>query len=128
MADHSYDKRIEGLRARFFRATDELGFAEPRDQAKFARALFDAIADSIGERETASLQAQNAVVEIVDETSGALIRRYLELSYAETDNGLRLTGENMKGETADIVFLSEEAIRKIADIRGAGRDEPRCQE
>ncbi|MDR2784692.1 MAG: hypothetical protein LBB83_02135, partial [Treponema sp.] len=66
--------------------------------------------------------------EVLDAESGRLFRRYLELEFEENDNGIRLAGENMAGEPTHLVFLSETALKKMRDIRGHGRDTPRCKE
>jgi hypothetical protein len=68
------------------------------------------------------------VLEVTDHRSGRLYRRYLELGYEENDNGIGLSGENIAGEAVRIVFLSDTALKKMNDLRGAGPDTPRCKE
>jgi hypothetical protein len=84
--------------------------------------------DSSEDSSVDHISAPNLVVEVLDTESGRLFRRYLELEFDENDNGIRLIGENMAGEEAQLVFLSETALKKMQDIRGYGRDTPRCKE
>ncbi|NLT58286.1 MAG: hypothetical protein GXX99_04910 [Clostridiales bacterium] len=91
-----------------------------------ARALFDGICDGAGGPDSVALEADNAVLEVIDRRSGRLVRRYLELGYQETANGILLSGESLSGQPAQLVYLSETAIGKIHELRGAGEDGPRC--
>jgi hypothetical protein len=100
-----------------------------KDAAVLLRRLVDGISGKLLENTaTDRIAAANAVLEVVDADSGRLYRRYLELEYEENDNGIRLLGENMAGESAAIVFLSETALKKMSDLRGAGADSPRCKD
>lgn len=100
----------------------------PAKQAKLARTLFDEVAATLlaGAPNAGHIAAPNAVVEVQDEATGLLYRRYLELAYDETDNGLRLIGEDMAGAEAQIVFLSNTALERLHDLGGKGADAPRC--
>jgi hypothetical protein len=107
------------------------------DAPVLLRRLFDGLCEKLSEDLTSDLpaglsvdhiSAPNLVVEVLDTESGKLFRRYLELEFEENDNGIRLIGENMAGEPAQLVFLSEAALIKMRDIRGHGRDTPRCKE
>lgn len=103
------------------------------DRSQLMRSLFDAIAsspDSTGKdgADLIGISSPNAVVEVVDSNTGMLFRRYLELEYSENDNGIRLIGEDLGGNGTSIVFLSAAALEKLRDLRGAGRDNPRCKE
>jgi hypothetical protein len=98
-----------------------------------AAALLRRLADGISERllentATDYISAPNAVLEVVDAGSLRLYRRYLELEYEENDNGIRLTGEDLAGKGVSVVFLSETALQKMNDLRGAGADSPRCKD
>jgi hypothetical protein len=98
------------------------------DASQLLRRLFDGLCAKLLEgRSTDHVSASNVVVEVADDTSGLLYRRYLELGYEENDNGIGLKGESMAGETARIVFLSDRALKKMNDLRGAGPDTPRCK-
>ncbi|MDR1352223.1 MAG: hypothetical protein LBK05_02980 [Treponema sp.] len=93
------------------------------------RRLFDGLCEKLSKDLSVDhISAPNLVVEVLDTESGRLFRRYLELEFDENDNGIRLIGENMAGEAAQLVFLSGTALRKMRDIRGCGRDTPRCKE
>lgn len=98
-----------------------------RQQAIHLRQLFDDLTGLVGEpADMDQIEAPNAVLEVVDDATGRLVRRYLELGYEENDNGIRLTGEDLKGQEVHVVFLSNQALEKIHDLQGLGRDEPRC--
>jgi hypothetical protein len=100
-----------------------------KDAAALLRRLFDGLSEKLLENTaTDHITAANAVLEVLDDDTGRLYRRYLELGYEENDNGIRITGENMAGEETGIVFLSETALKKMGDLRGAGADTPRCKE
>lgn len=97
--------------------------------SQLQRDVFDFIAqETLNEKDivTDQISAQNVVVEVRDEKTGQLYRRYLELLYDENHNGLRLTGENMSGTESQIAFLSDHAISKLAELRGDGPEGPQC--
>jgi hypothetical protein len=99
------------------------------DAPVLLRRLFDGLCGKLSEDLSIDhISAPNLVVEVLDAESGGLFRRYLELEFEENDNGIRLLGENMAGEPSRLVFLSEAALKKMRDIRGHGRDTPRCKE
>lgn len=104
--------------------------ADKKARAQLARKLFDAVTEALLQDETPVdfLSAPNAVLEVVDQTTGRLYRRYLELEYEENDNGIRLLGEDMAAQPVQIVFLSNAALKKMHDLQGAGPDTPRCEE
>jgi hypothetical protein len=99
------------------------------DSAALLRRLADGISERLLENTaTDHIAASNAVLEVVDAGSLRLYRRYLELGYEENDNGIRLAGEDLAGKSVGIVFLSEAALKKMSDLRGAGADSPRCKD
>jgi hypothetical protein len=99
------------------------------DAAVLLRRLVDGISERLLENTaTDHIAAANAVLEVVDAASLRLYRRYLELEYEENDNGIRIVGEDLAGKSVGIVFLSETALKKMRDLRGAGADLPRCKE
>lgn len=102
----------------------------PEEQTRLARRLFDGLAEKLQESvtEATHITAPNAVVEVMDETSGHLYRRYLEVAYDESENGLRLIGEDMKANQVQIVFLSETALARMKELHGGGPDAPRCHD
>ncbi|MGF7011734.1 hypothetical protein M2146_002282 [Lachnospiraceae bacterium PF1-22] len=102
--------------------------ADSKELSQLTRELFDEITDLLKEEqpEATHLLAPNAVVEIIDQDSHVLYRRYLELAFEETGNGLRLMGDDMAGNPAGIVFLSNSALAQMKDLQGSGPDKPRC--
>jgi hypothetical protein len=99
------------------------------DSSQLLRRLFDGICEKLLQgNSTDHISASNAVLEVVDHRSGRLYRRYLELGYEENDNGIRLSGENIAGKAVHILFLSDTALKKMKDLRGAGPDIPRCKD
>ena len=101
--------------------------SNPTEQSIRLREIFDELTEQLlPEDDVDQIEAPNAVLEIVDEVSGRLVRRYLELGYQENDNGIRLSGEDLNGQEIRIVFLSNQALEKIHDLQGMGLDDPRC--
>lgn len=98
------------------------------EKSRLARKLYDRLAEKLlaGALDVAVLAAPNAVVEIIDRESGLLYRRYLELGFEETGNGLRLMGDDIGGKPVQIVYLSNAALEKLHDLSGRGPDTPRC--
>lgn len=72
------------------------------------------------------IEAQSVIIEVIDQKTGMLYRRNLQLSYLETDNGIILSGESSDGKPSTIAFLSDTALKKINDLTGKGPDAPRC--
>lgn len=70
--------------------------------------------------------ATQVTVEVVDKKTGKLFRRTLPITYIENYNGLKLSGENLKGELSEIVFFSETGIAKLKDLSGKGPDISPC--
>jgi hypothetical protein len=72
------------------------------------------------------ITAHKVTVEVRDEKTGELIRRTLPIDYYENANFLKLSGENMDGSLAQLVFLSARGIERVKDITGKGPDHDRC--
>lgn len=98
------------------------------DRSKLARELFDTILKMLPDNHEAATQiaSPNAVVEVVDSKTGKMYRRYLELEYDETENGLRLLGDDIGGNPVQIVYLSNSALERMKDLQGFGPDNPVC--
>ena len=58
----------------------------------------------------------------------AFYTRTLPLDFKENNNGLTLEGETSQGKPSEIVFLSNTALDKIADVTGHGPDQSRCDD
>lgn len=74
------------------------------------------------------ISCDDVTVEVKDKTTNRIFRRNLDISYIENSNGLKLMGENLKGEPSEIVFLSDTAINKIIDVTGQGLNKSRCHD
>jgi len=74
------------------------------------------------------ISCDEITVEVKDKTTNRIFRRNLDVSYIENSNGLKLMGENLKGEPSEIVFLSDTAINKIIDVTGQGLNKSRCHD
>ncbi|MCP1102090.1 hypothetical protein M2454_001690 [Aequitasia blattaphilus] len=98
------------------------------EQGKLTRELFDEVTNILlkDQPDVTHLSAPNGVIEIIDTKNKHLYRRYLELAYDETGNGLRLLGDDIGGNPVQIVFLSNSALEQLNDLHGAGPDNPRC--
>lgn len=96
------------------------------ETAEAARKLFDRITALLSEDapRRSAINSLNAVIEVQDKNNSRLYRRYLELGYDETENGLRLLGDDIGGNPVQIVFLSNSALEKIKDLKGSGPDAP----
>ena len=121
---------VNKLTGEFIAFCDSEGPGTKSGRSELMRMLFDSVVSSCGSRDDylSLISAPNAVIEVTDRDTGELFRRYLELSYTENDNGIRLGGEDMGGRATDIVFLSSAALEKMRDLRGGGIDSPRCKE
>jgi len=98
-----------------------------KDASVMVREILDELTGRFAAEEPVDwIDAPNAIVEVIDRTTGRLYRRYLELGFHENDNGIQLIGEDLSGDPARIVFLSNLALEKIHELRGLGLDEPRC--
>lgn len=74
------------------------------------------------------ISCDEIAIEVKDKTTNRIFRRNLDVSYIENSNGLKLMGENLKGEPSEIVFLSDTAINKIIDVTGQGLNKSRCHD
>jgi len=90
-------------------------------------AAFGALFERFSESAPSHIAADSVVMELVDRASGQLIRRPVELSYEENENGIVLTGEDMTGRPSSIVFLSDTYVKKLVDISGGGADTHKCE-
>ena len=74
------------------------------------------------------ISCDEVTIEVKDKATNRIFRRTLDISYIENSNGLKLIGENLKGEPSEIVFLSDTAINKIIDVTGKGLNKSRCHD
>ncbi len=108
---------------------NELSKKTANEQALLLRELFDTVTNMLfhEQEHITHISSPNAVVEALDRNTGFLYRRYLELSYDETGNGIRLIGEDISGKPVQIVFLSNSSIEQMKELQGSGPDHPRCK-
>ena len=119
----------EILAGQFSDYIKENGIVSAAEVSALMRKLFDKIHENmIIDTETSQITSPNMVAEVSDEKTGLLFRRYLEIEYNENSNGLMISGENIKGEKSEIVFLSETAVSRISELKGSGSDNPHCSE
>ena len=74
------------------------------------------------------IHAQEITLEVTDKASGNHFRRTLPLEYFENSNGIRLLGENLQGESQEIIFLSHHGMEKIKDLSGHGPSQSSCDD
>lgn len=74
------------------------------------------------------ISSDEITVEVKDNNTNKIFRRVLDISYTENSNGIKMTGENLKGQPSEIVFLSDTAINKIIDVTGKGLNKSRCHD
>ncbi len=72
------------------------------------------------------ISADCVTLEVTDSASGKTFRRTLPLDYYENAHCLRLCGEDLNGETAQIVFFSKRGVDKLRDMTGDGPDKDPC--
>ena len=119
----------EILAGQFSDYIKENGIVSAAEVSVLMRKLFDKIHENmIIDAEISQIISPNIVAEVIDEKTGLLFRRYLEIEYNENSNGLMISGENIKGEKSEIVFLSETAVSRISELKGSGSDNPHCSE
>lgn len=119
----------EILAGQFSDYIKENGIVSAAEVSALMRKLFDKIHENmIIDAEISQITSPNIVAEVIDEKTGLLFRRYLEIEYSENSNGLMISGENIKGEKSEIVFLSETAVSRISELKGSGSDNPHCSE
>ena len=119
----------EILAGQFSDYIKENGIVSAAEVSALMRKLFYKIYENmIIDAEINQITSPNIVAEVIDEKTGLLFRRYLEIEYSENSNGLMISGENIKGEKSEIVFLSETAVSRISELKGSGSDNPHCSE
>ena len=119
----------EILAGQFSDYIKENGIVSAAEVSVLMRKLFDKIHENmIIDAEISQITSPNIVAEVIDEKTGLLFRRYLEIEYNENSNGLMISGENIKGEKSEIVFLSETAVSRMSELKGSGSDNPHCSE
>ena len=119
----------EILAGQFSEYIKENNITSAAEISALMRKLFDKIHESMtANAEINQITAPNIVAEVIDEKTGLLFRRYLEIEYNENSNGLMISGENIKGEKSEIVFLSETAVSRISELKGSGTNNPPCSD
>lgn len=127
MKEEDFIDHIVGKINDFIRGND---VESSREKSQLVRRLFDKVIENLqkqSEDTFLSVQAPNVVIEVVDEKTGILFRRYLEIDYIENNYGLKITGETLEGENTHIAFLSNDAINRLHELKGSGFNEPRCK-
>lgn len=74
------------------------------------------------------ISSDEVTIEVKDKETNKIFRRTFDISYIENSNGIKMTGENLKGKPSEIVFLSDTAINKIVDVTGKGLNKSRCHD
>ncbi len=78
------------------------------------------------ETEVFEIIADSVTVEVTDRVTGKVYRRELPIDFYENANLLKLSGENLDGSTAQLVFYSERGIQRLGDLTGKGPDTDPC--
>ena len=121
------DNIVASLTKQFISYIEEKNLSSSSEISNLMRTLFDSIQENVLKNLGISqINSPNIVVEVIDDQTSLLFRRYLELEYSENSNGLIITGENINGEKAEIVFLSEDAISRISELKGDGENSSPC--
>lgn len=72
------------------------------------------------------IHAEVVTVEVRDIVTGEIFRRELPISYYENANFLRLSGENLDGSLAQLVFYTARGLSRMKDLTGKGPDHDDC--
>lgn len=72
------------------------------------------------------ISADTVTVEVTDGKTGKVYRRELPIDYYENANFLSLSGENLDGSIARLVFYSARGIERMKDLTGKGPDHDPC--
>lgn len=72
------------------------------------------------------ISADTIVVEVRDKASGRVYRRELPVDYYENANFLSLSGENLDGSLARLVFYSARGLERMEGLTGKGPDHDPC--
>lgn len=72
------------------------------------------------------ISAPEIRVVATDECTGQTALCLLPIAYAQTANGVTLSGETYAADPVQIACLSEFALEKLRDLQGIGADKPRC--
>ena len=113
---------------------NERGLTTPGQLHELRQELIDEIALWFNQKITASavlpaidqINASTVIIEVIDAQTACSYRRQLPLTFYENDNGIRLQGENLLGESTEIAFLSAKALAKMHDLTGQGPDVDHC--
>lgn len=73
-----------------------------------------------------SISANEVTVEVTDSCTGKTFRHTLPIDYFENSFCLRLRGEGLNGEPAELVFYTDAGLLKIRDLTGGGADVDPC--
>ena len=76
--------------------------------------------------EVFEIVSDTVTVEVTDAVTGKVYRRELPIDYYENSNFLKLSGENLDGTTAQLVFYSARGAERAGDIMGKGADHDSC--
>ena len=74
------------------------------------------------------ISASSVKLEITDSATGEVYTRELPIDYYETAYCLRLRGEGLNGESAELVFYTDAGLGRLRDLTGGGIDHDRCGE
>ena len=84
--------------------------------------------DSCSVQNVTQIHANQVAIEITDLQSGNQFTRILPMEYFENANGIRLIGEDLNGQTVEMVFLSEQGMFKMKDLSGHRADHSQCDD
>ena len=72
------------------------------------------------------ITAKEVTIQVKDERTGEQYSRTLPIDYYENANVLKLSGENLDGSSASIVFYSVRGMERLKDLTGKGVDHDPC--
>ena len=72
------------------------------------------------------ITAKEVTIQVKDERTGEQYSRTLPIDYYENANVLKLSGENLDGNSSSIVFYSVRGMERLKDLTGKGVDHDPC--
>lgn len=106
---------------------ENLSYEEARERYEtLQQACHAQLAQLAGDTPLTHIHSEQVSLELTDAATGRLVQRVLPLTVDENHLALRLIGETIEGQPAEIVFFSDLTRQKLPDLFGFGPDADSC--